>query len=586
MKTLELQQWTKKGQDLLKKAKRVLRDAPFDKGRDFASRIPNKIVSDGEALQVVFAGQYSAGKSSILKVMTGREDIEIGGPITTKRAQQLDWNDGIKVVDTPGVHTELRPDHDEITYEAISKAHLLVFVITNELFDSHIADHFRKLAVDRKKAHEMLLVVNKMQRSAAGNTPEVQEVIREDIRKVLAPYTPEELRISFVDAETALEAKVLAEQDKEMSGILQRKSGFDAFYDNFNAFVREKELAGRYTTSLYTLEQVLQEALAAESSDDSDLKALEEVLLQKRSTLVKGKADVSQAVESKVLSTTTKIQDEGRQAADLLRVGSDFEDADEKLKAAQDRIQEYADELSKLLPEEVGKRIKSLAEKVDQIAESELVKTLIPKLEVKIQAIDVDPQTLATVKGYSEDAHKLGRFLVEQSFSPQHATSWFKFRQYSGTPTHDAVKVTGRFFGKSFKPWEAVKWTRRIANAGRVLAVGGIVVSVAAQIKEEIDAAKQEQELREGRAAIRAGFNDAAREVELHFDEATNTYVDEIIGQELAQIDKQLKELREMQQSRSKLFQNLNSLLEDTRELISEMHSSEGRHTEYREDTQ
>ena len=583
MKTLELQQWTKKGQDLLKKAEKVLNDAPFDKVRDFASRIPNKIVSDGEALQVVFAGQYSAGKSSILKVMTG-EDIEIGPRPTTQEAQQFDWN-GIKIVDTPGIHTELRPDHDEITYEAISKADLLVFVITGELFDSNIAEHFRKLAIERKKAHEMLLVVNKMQRSAAGNTPEVQEVIREDIRKVLAPYTPEELRISFVDAETALEAKVLAEQDTELSGTLQRKSGFDAFYDNFNAFVREKELAGRYTTSLYTLEQVLQEALSAESSDDSDSKALEEVLLQKRSTLVKGKADVSQAVESKVLSTTTKIQDEGRQAADLLRVGSDFEDADEKLKAAQDRIQEYADELSKLLPEEVGKRIKSLAEKVDQIAESELVKTLIPKLEVKIQAIDVDPQTLVTVKGYSEDAHKLGRFLVEQSFSPQHATSWFKFRQYSGTPTHDAVKVTGRFFGKSFKPWEAVKWTRRIANAGRVLAVGGIVVSVAAQIKEEIDAAKQEQELREGRAAIRAGFNDAAREVELHFDEATNTYVDEIIGQELVQIDKQLKELRDMQQSRSKFFQDLNGLLEDTRELISEMHSSEGKQ-EYQEDTQ
>ena len=571
MKTLELQQWTKKGQDLLKKAEKVLRGAPSGKVRDFAPRIPSKIASDGEALRVVFAGQYSAGKSSILKAMTGREDIKIGGSITTQRVQQLDWN-GIKVVDTPGIHTELRPDHDEITYEAISKAHLLVFVITEGLFDSHIAEHFRKLAIDREKAHEMLLVVNKMQQ--VGNTPEIQDVKREDIRKVLAPYTPEELRTSFVDAEAALEAEALAAQDEEQRGILRRKSGFDAFYDNFNAFVREKELAGRYTTSLYMLEQVLQEALVAESSDDSDSKALEEVLLQKRSTLVKGKADVSQAVESKVLSTTTKIQEEGRQAADLLRVDSDFEDADEKLKAAQDRIQEYADELSQLLPEEVGKHIKSLAEKVDQIAESELVKTLIPKLEMKIQAIDVDPQTLAKMKGYSEDARKLGQFLVEQSFNPQNATSWFKFRQYSGTPTHVTVKSIGRFFGKSFKPWEAVKWTRRIANAGRGLAVVGIFVSIAAQIKEEVDAAKQEQELREGRAAIRAGFDDAAREVELHFDKATNTYVDEIIGQELAEVDAQLKKLRDMRQSRSKLFQDLNDLLEDTRGLISEMHSS------------
>ncbi len=204
---------------------------------------------------------------------------------------------------------------------------------------------------------------------------------------------------------------------------------------------------------------------------------------------------------------------------------------------------------------------------------------------MKIQAIDVDPQTLAKMKGYSEDARKLGQFLVEQSFNPQNATSWFKFRQYSGTPTHVTVKSIGRFFGKSFKPWEAVKWTRRIANAGRGLAVVGIFVSVAAQIKEEADAAKQEKELREGRAAIRAGFDDAAREVELHFDKATNTYVDEIIGQELAEVDAQLKKLRDMRQSRGKLFQDLNGLLEDTRGLISEMHSSEVKQ-EYQEDTQ
>ena len=179
------------------------------------------------------------------------------------------------------------------------------------------------------------------------------------------------------------------------------------------------------------------------------------------------------------------------------------------------------------------------------------------------------------MKGYADDARKLGQFLFEQSFNPQHAASWFKFRQYSGTPTHNAVKFIGHTFGKSFKPWEAVKWTRRIANAGRGLAVVGIIVSVAAQIKEDVDAAKKEQELREGRVAIRAGFGDAAREVELHFDKETNTYVDEIIGKELAEVDAQLKELRNIQQSRSKLFQDLNNLLEDTRELISEMHLSE-----------
>ena len=84
------------------------------------------------SIRLVFAGQYSAGKSSILKMLTGRTDIAIGAGITTQQAHTYNWN-GIEVIDTPGIHTELRPDHDEISYEAIASADMLVFVVTNEL---------------------------------------------------------------------------------------------------------------------------------------------------------------------------------------------------------------------------------------------------------------------------------------------------------------------------------------------------------------------------------------------------------------------------------------------------------------------
>ena len=297
MKDLALGQWSERGQTLLDRAREIFEAAPSDKVQELAQRIPGEVAPPDESVQVVFAGQYSAGKSSILKAMTGREDIETGGGITTQQVQELDWN-GIRVADTPGVHTELRPDHDETTYEAISRADLLVFVVTNELFDSHMAEHFRKLAIGREKAHEMLLVVNKMQRCSEGNTPEAQEVIRQDLRSVLAPFTPEQLRLSFVDAEAALDAR--SGQDEGVRRIYRQRSGFDAFIDNLDAFVQEKGLAARYTTSLYTLEQALQEALAAETSDDPDVDALQELLVQQRRALVESKARLSQSVESKV----------------------------------------------------------------------------------------------------------------------------------------------------------------------------------------------------------------------------------------------------------------------------------------------
>ncbi len=571
MKTVHILSCLERGEVLLKKAERVLRDAPFDKVRELAQRVPGEVAPPDEAVHVVFAGQYSAGKSSILKVMTEQEDIDIGAGITTQQVQRLDWR-GIKVIDTPGVHTEIRPDHDAITYEAISKADLLVFVVTNELFDAHIAEHFRKLAIEREKAHEMLLVINKMQRHAEGNTPAAQDVIREDLRKVLVPFTPEQLRLSFLDAEAALEARV--EQEEEFGRIFHKRSGFDAFVDNFNAFVKEKGLTARYTTSLYTLEQVLQEALAAESRDDPDVGALQELLLQQRNALVSGKAQVSQSAENKVQQTTNKIQEEGRKVADLIRGDADNEAVNRELTAAQERIEKQAGELSDFIQKTMEEGINDLAERVGQIAESEFAKELLSRLKERVQDLDIDPEMSSNMKQVGDVTHRLGQFLVKNSFTPKTSTfsGLFKLNQYSGTETHSMVKDIGHFFGKSFKPWEAVKWTRTIANAGRVLQVGGFFLSVVMQIKEDADAAKLEQDLREGRVAVRAGFSDAANAIELHFDETTNTYVDQTIGKRIAEIDEELEELRDMKQSRSDLFQELNALLEDTRELISEMH--------------
>ena len=142
MSSVEIHQWVTKGQELLVRIASIMEEAPSPKIRSLSARLPRNMTPADGAASVVFAGQYSGGKSSIIKAMTGRGDIEVGSGVVTQQVHEYDWN-GITVVDTPGVHTEIRPDHDAITYKAISDADLLVFVVTNELFDSHLADHFR-----------------------------------------------------------------------------------------------------------------------------------------------------------------------------------------------------------------------------------------------------------------------------------------------------------------------------------------------------------------------------------------------------------------------------------------------------------
>jgi len=572
---IEVLEWAAAGNDLLERSRKKLSSAPSDKIRQLVGRIPATILSPDNTVVLVFAGQYGAGKSTIMKALTGREDIVIGAGITTEKTHAYDW-EGVKVVDTPGVHTELRPDHDDITYRAIADAGLLVFVVTNELFDSHLAQHFRKLAIERDKAHEMMLVVNKMRRCAKGNSTEAQNVIREDLRKVLAPFTPEDLRTTFIDAEAALESKT--ETDEAVAKALWQKSGIEPLTRELNGFVREKGLTGRYTTALYSLEQVLQEALASESTGDKDIDALEELMLQRRRALLETQGRIPQAVEGEIQKAGSQIRQEGRKVADMINGSADQKAVDQELQAAQDRVQRHAEQLGQLVQVVIGKHMKDLDERVGAIANSELAKELLPRLTHRIEEASIAPETMSKLKKASDISSKLGEFLVRNSFSPKTGTlgGLFKLDQYSGTAAHGAVKTIGNFFGKSFKPWEAVKWTRAVANVGRVLAVAGTALTFILQIKEDADAAQLEKDLRESRSAVRSGFNDAAHMIEMHYDQATGAYVASTLTKEVEDIDKQLTELRDMQRSRSELFQGIVGLLNETRELIRDLHASTG----------
>ena len=81
-----------------------------------------------------------------------------------------------------------RPDHDDLSYDAIASADMLVYVTTNELLDDKVGKHFRKLAIDKDKAGEMILVINKMLRTTKGNKSEQQNATGSGMPDVIATY--------------------------------------------------------------------------------------------------------------------------------------------------------------------------------------------------------------------------------------------------------------------------------------------------------------------------------------------------------------------------------------------------------------
>lgn len=570
----ELFEWAHKGADLLSRSQQCLSTAANEKIQELSERIPPELLPEDKSITLVFAGQYSAGKSSIIKVLTGKEDIAIGAGIITEIAKPYNWA-GISLIDTPGVQTQVRPEHDEITHKAIASADLLVFVVTNELLDSQMAQHFRDLAIEQDKAHEMMLVVNKMQRCAKGNTSEAQEIIRNDLRKVLAPITPEEMRISFIDAKAALDGKT--EIDSNIGAILLKKSRIDEFTMELNKFVREKGLASRCTTALYELEQILQEALASITTGDPDIDAIEEILLQRRRTILDTQDRIPRLIEGEIQTGGSQIREKGRMLADMVNYSATEKSLNEAFDQATEQVQKISQKIELAIPEIINKQLEILDGNCSLIAVSDLAKELNASLEKKINILKSSPDAIRNLGNIAKKAEEFGKFLVSNSFKATNATfaGAFKLNQYSNTVAHGMVKDIGHFFGKKFIPWEAVKYTRHVANVGRGLMVAGAILPLLLQWKEDSDAEKHQRELRDMRSGVCSDFNDAAHAIEMHFDKLTQTYIADTFTPHINDIDRQLTEFRNMNQIKNDLYDNLTDLLNETKSLIKEIHQDQ-----------
>ena len=561
---VQIAKWTLKSTELIEKVRNLLDSANIK-----YSSLPKNIYVDDKPINLVFAGQYSAGKSSILKMLTGRQDIGVGEGITTQQTHTYNWN-GVNVIDTPGIHTTLRPDHDEITYAAIANADLLVFVITNELFDSYLAQHFHKLAIEREKADEMILVVNKIERG--GNTQERQDIIREDLRKVTAPYTPEDMCISFVSAESYIDS--LTEEDKEIAEELLERSGYKRFIETMNNFIQEKNIPARLTPALYKIDEVLQDGIKQlqPSSGDRDIDALEERYLQERHILTDNRRRIEQSVENIYTEATANIRNEGIKSSNLIVSDAKEDNAQAGLEKATQKV----DSIAKQCEFDVQEKIKSLVGECDseleQLNNSEFSKKLDIRLLEKKDSLP--PQIKNFLK--SDALNNAGKFVAENAYRPGVATNATKLASFSESTVHSAVKTIGHFFGHKFKPWEAVKITKGIAVAGKALSILGVVFSVGMQVKEDIDAQQVEAEMRSNRENIRSGFNDAARELEKHFVNALRNFIEAEFDSRISQVDEKIDEIRSLRENKSENCLRLEAVLKENRQLIREIHKANG----------
>ena len=562
----------------LSRSKEAVKDKALRALSDAGVSCP--IENGSDKVKIVFAGQYSAGKSSIIKMLTGDETIATGAKITTQETHTYEWN-GLEIVDTPGVHTSLRPDHDEISYKAIAAADILVFVITNELFDSYMADHFRRLAIDKDKAGEMILVVNKMDRAAKGNTKEQQDIIREGLRDVLAPYTPEQLHLSFIDAQSYLDSVEEREGDPELADELLARSGYNEFIETLNSFVAEKTLSAKLTTDLYVLDNELDKAISdlTPGSEDSDIDALEENLKQQRHMLIDARTRIQRDVQDIFSDSAAKIREIGLDAAALVDSNITKEDLEEKIALYGKTAEELIESTRTKADDHVHSCFLELGQSFVDMESTEFSQNLKIRLVDKYDSL---PDAVKKVFVTATDLEKKGDILVGtlvKSGIPEMLSladsSYKAIRLTDNTQNFLRTSLHSMNTGTKLlnKAGKAGSVASKVANkSSSIFGVVGVGLELVLQFKEDYDEQLKLEAMKNNRQNIRSEFNTAATELDDYATDYIKQCVTDPMDQSVKSVEDNISELRSTRADRSEMCQKLEKIQKDVQALIERIH--------------
>lgn len=564
---LQITKWSMETSEFINNARKILLAAENASGMDLHSeRIPDSAFKDDKPLEIVFVGQYSAGKSSILAMLTGDKHIAIGEGITTQSTESFSWN-GLTIVDTPGIHSSLRPDHDEITYTSIAKADMLVYVVTNELFDSELAEHFRRLAIERDKAGEMLLVVNKVCRG--GINQAYLDVLREGLRSVLDPLTPEELNVSFVDAKSWLDAQT--EEDPEIRVALLDRCGREQLIENMNKFVADRGLQARLTTPLYETEGVLNDAMAIlqPSSGDIDVDGIEEHLRQQRHILDSCRRGIESETEQVYFRYAERIRAQGQTLSSQIELGCDADEINEQIEAVGRDVERLADECSREIEEVISKKLQEAELSMGALLASDFSIKLDRSLNLRKDPLP--PVVSALLQQSGTTLSKAGTAVMKSASKTGTATLASGVKEFSGTQLHNTVKNVGHFFKVKFKPYQALKITKGLATAAKAASVLGVALDLGMNAKEDYDRAKADRDIKRCRQDVRQSFNKTADELERTGREGVRKLLqdpEEGLEKAIHTIDGQIGEIRLSRKNKTSYCEEIESLLVTCHEII------------------
>lgn len=495
-------------------------------------------------ITVALVGQYNAGKSTTISALTGRRDIKIDSDIATDTTAAYDWN-GIKLIDTPGLFTD-RKDHDEITYEAISKADLLVFSLTYMLFDTITVENFKKLAFEKGYRWKMMLLINKMSDEAGEEAQKIANY-RKSLAEALKPYQLDEFPVCFIDAKDYCEG--VDQEDDFLIDI----SRFQTFTDSLNKFVKNRAALARFDTPVRIALASVDEAQLSFTRNSNQDATFLEVLTRLSRTVRKERERLKTKVNGITLEMSSAIVKEGTTLAVAVGTEQDFQALN---KQSEINIQQHYEKVEIKLQNAINSAVEDIREAIGDILQGNLVQTFIACLDrnINVSAQNIDSNVdverlLGQVSWLKNIGEQVGVKLVDSATRGALRTAagqgFLRSFDVAGSSLHKTVLAVGEFVGFKFRPWQAVGIAKDIGNAAMFLGPALSLIVVATDAYSMHQEKQQEQKMAEVRHDITSHFQSIAKDLENQIHLQLWEFEQQVYGE----IDRQIAAVRQQEEN-------------------------------------
>ncbi|WFP49304.1 50S ribosome-binding GTPase [Methylomonas sp. EFPC3] len=436
-----------------------------------------ELIGTETPLRLVLLGEFSAGKSSLISALTGA-DVKIDADVCTDTISEYSWQ-GLTLVDTPGIQAQgVETDHDRIAREATVKADLVLFVITNELFNPRLAAYLKYVLDDTGLglAKKAAIVVNKIDRETNPT-----EILLGQIQKVLGPHL--DVPIYFCASSKFTQAKGMTE---ELRTRFIRQSRINELVYGINQFVDDAGTLGRLTTPLQIVAEMtdLLQAEVADSEDDKNrlelLRRQKKVLQDLQLRLLEIRKNWKQQIYSTIL----------RQAEPAAQQIDDSTNEQGFISLFESGMANIAGEVSSIydgVQFDLAQALSETENKLEELGHSQLAK------EVELGSTQRAERIKATADGNHAKGQayvaKFTKFCIDQPLLKASLEEAAK----NAKNLRDIVYSVGKAFGKKFRPWEAVKTGQWLGlktaewagKAQKALPFIGIALDLYLQYREE-----------------------------------------------------------------------------------------------------